>query len=238
MGPRQLILMLGAWQALIWATDLPPFLLPSPLRVAMALWFARTEIATNAMITAQEVLSGYFIGCALGITLAIAMASSVRLCNSLRPMLMVSQTIPIFALAPILTLWLGYGMAPKIAMTVMIVFFPVASALLDGLLRTPPEYLELVKTMGAGPSRTMISVRIPAAWPALGTGLRMAAVYAPVGAVIGEWVGGSLGLGAMMIHANGRMKIDQVFAALFVLAAMTLAFHAIISAMTRIRRSA
>lgn len=220
------ILALILWQGIIWLTGLPPFLLPSPIAVADALWLNRAEIAHAALFTAAEVLAGFAIGAALGALLAVAMAASQRITGLLHPLLTFSQTIPIFALAPILTLWLGYGMSPKIAMTVLIVFFPVASAFLDGLLRTPQVTLDLAQVMGASRWRVMRHLRIPAALPQLATGLRLAAVYAPIGAVIGEWVGGARGLGALMIHANGRMKTDLVFAALIVLSVLTIAFAA------------
>lgn len=219
------------WQGLIWLTGLPPFLLPAPRAVLEALWLNRPEIAHAAAFTATEVLAGFVIGSGLGAGLAVMMASSRRLTRVLHPMLTFSQTIPIFTLAPILTLWLGYGMSPKIAMTVLIVFFPVASAFLDGLLRTPPAALDLAQVMGAGKWQVMRHLRIPAALPQLATGLRLAAVFAPIGAVIGEWVGGAKGLGALMIHANGRIKTDLVFAALLVLSLLTISFAKLVRVM-------
>ena len=215
---------LGIWQAVIWLGNMPSFLLPSPGAVAQALWINRAEIAQHATYTLTEVTLGFLIGSIIGAGLAIAMGFSLRLTSVLKPLLTFSQTIPVFALAPILTLWLGFGMAPKIAMTVLIVFFPVASAFLDGLGRTPQATLDLAQVMGASRSRIMWHLRIPAALPQLATGLKLAAVYAPIGAVIGEWVGGARGLGALMIHANGRMKTDLVFAALVVLSLMTVLF--------------
>jgi len=151
---------------------------------------------------------------------------SGRLRAAILPMLTLSQTVPIFALAPILTLWLGYGMAPKIAVVALIVMFPVAAALADGLLNPAPVHLELARSMGATRWQELRVIRLPSSRPHLATGLRIAAVYAPVGAVIGEWVGGSEGLGAMMIQANGRMKTDLVFAALFITVALSLLFRA------------
>lgn len=219
-----ILTVLCLWQGLIWLAQMPPFLLPSPQAVAEALWLNRAEIARHAGFTLAEVVLGFVLGAALGAALAIAMGFSDRLTGVLRPILTFSQTIPVFALAPILTLWLGFGMAPKIAVTVLIVFFPVASAFLDGLMRTPQAALDLAQVMGASRIRIMRHLRIPAALPSLATGLRLAAVYAPIGAVIGEWVGGARGLGALMIHANGRMKTDLVFAALLVLSAMTVIF--------------
>ncbi|MCJ1899781.1 MULTISPECIES: ABC transporter permease [Paracoccus] len=223
------VTILALWQGVIWLAGMPPFLLPSPLAVADALWINRAEIARHAGFTLTEVVLGFTLGSALGAALAVAMGFSQKLTGVLRPILTFSQTIPVFALAPILTLWLGFGMAPKIAMTVLIVFFPVASAFLDGLMRTPQAALDLAQVMGAGRIRIMRHLRIPAALPSLATGLRLAAVYAPIGAVIGEWVGGARGLGALMIHANGRMKTDLVFAALLVLSVMTVIFARLVA---------
>ena len=197
--------VLALWQGLIWLADMPSFLLPAPAAVAEALWLNRIEIARNAGFTLTEVVLGFTLGSVIGAALAVAMGFSARLTGILRPILTFSQTIPVFALAPILTLWLGFGMAPKIAMTVLIVFFPVAAAFLDGLGRTPQAALDLAQVMGASRGRIMRHLRIPAALPHLATGLRLAAVYAPIGAVIGEWVGGARGLGALMILAYGRM---------------------------------
>jgi putative hydroxymethylpyrimidine transport system permease protein len=131
----------------------------------------------------------------------------------------------VFALAPILTLWLGYGIWSKLAMALIIIFFPVTSAFYDGLTRTPQGFLDLALVMQASRWRVMARIRIPNALPALASGLRLAAVYAPIGAVIGEWVGASRGLGYLMLLANGRAQTDVMFAALLVLAALTVLLH-------------
>lgn len=224
-----IVTVLALWQGVIWLADMPRFLLPSPVAVADALWLNRAEIARHAGFTLTEVVLGFTLGAGLGAALAVAMGFSARLTGVLRPILTFSQTIPVFALAPILTLWLGFDMAPKVAMTMLIVFFPVCSAFLDGLGRTPQAALDLAQVMGASRGRIMRHLRIPAALPQLATGLRLAAVYAPIGAVIGEWVGGARGLGALMIHANGRMKTDLVFAALLVLSVMTVVFARLVA---------
>jgi len=151
------------------------------------------------------------------------LASSRTAQRWLLPLLVVSQALPVFTLAPLLVLWLGYGMASKIAMTVLIIYFPVTAAFLDGLRRTEPGWLELARTMDAGPVAILAQIRVPAALPALASGLRVAAAVAPIGAVIGEWVGSSAGLGYLMLHANARMQVDLMFAAVLVLAAMALA---------------
>ncbi|MBA4489246.1 ABC transporter permease [Paracoccus sp. S1E-3] len=221
-------LLLG-WQALILLTGLPPFLLPGPGAVLAALIGHHQVLAAAALRTLAEILAGFALGASLGAALAVGMAVWPRLAAGLRPVLLISQVVPIFALAPILTLWLGYGMAPKIAVTALICFFPVASAFHDGLMRCPAACLDLARSMGASARREMWHIRVPMALPMLGSGLKLAAIYAPIGAVIGEWVGGSEGLGAVMIHANGRMRIDLSFAALALVTLMALAFHGAIS---------
>lgn len=222
-----------AWQALVSLAALPPFILPGPLRVAEALWTNRALIAANALVTIAEVLLGLVFGAALGAATAIWLAAAPLARSFIRPVLVFSQAVPVFALAPILTLWLGYGLLSKVVMAVLIIYFPVTSAFLDGLDATPQGFLDLARTMGASPAGIMRRVRIPAALPALASGLRLAAVYAPIGAVIGEWVGASRGLGYLMLLANGRAKTDLMFAALLVLAVLTVALHAAVDTAAR-----
>ena len=221
---------LALWQGAVWVFDLPPFILPGPGRVAEALWQNRALIAHHAGITLAEVIAGLVLGALLGALTALGLALSPVARLVVQPMLVASQALPVFALAPILTLWLGFGMASKILMAVLIIYFPVTSAFFDGLMRTPPGWLDLARTMGATPGRTLWRIRVPAALPGLASGLRLAAVYAPIGAVIGEWVGAAGGLGYLMLLANGRAKIDLMFAALLVLAALTLALHRAVGA--------
>lgn len=226
-------LSLGLWQALVVLAGLPPFILPGPVRVAEALWTSRALIAEHAAITAAEVLIGLALGAALGGVTAIGLAASPVARRLIRPMMVFSQAIPVFALAPILTLWLGYGLASKIAMALLIIYFPVTSAFFDALMRTPQPLIDLGRVMGASPVRLMWLIRVPAALPGLASGLRLAAVYAPIGAIIGEWVGASKGLGYLMLLANGRARIDLMFAALFVLALLTLLLHRAVDAACR-----
>ncbi|MBK0400321.1 ABC transporter permease [Limibaculum sp. M0105] len=221
------------WQVLVWATGVPPFILPGPGRVATALWEARALLAQHFVVTAAEVLAGIALGSVLGALTAVQLVAAPRLGRAVMPLLVFTQAVPVFALAPLLTLWLGYGVWSKIAMTLLIIYFPVASAFLDGLGRTDPGLLDLARTMGAGRGRTLLFLRLPAALPAFASGLRLAAVYAPIGAVIGEWVGASQGLGYLMLLANGRAKTDLMFAALIVLALMTVALHAGVGALGR-----
>lgn len=219
-------LALAVWQAIVTLTGVPRFILPGPVLVAETLWKSRALISEHAVITMIEVLAGLFFGALLGALSAIALAASPLARSLIRPIMVFSQAMPVFALAPVLTLWLGFGLGPKVAMALLITYFPVASAFFDALMRTPANWLDLAHVMGAKPRRIMWHIRVPAALPGFASGLRLAAVYAPIGAIIGEWVGASKGLGYLMLLANGRAKIDLMFAALIVLAAFTLLLHA------------
>ena len=210
------------WQGIVWLTGVPSFILPSPLRVAQAALDNRVLIAENALVTATEVILGLITGTVLGAFTAVQFANSDRLHRLVMPLLIFTQAVPVFALAPILTLWFGYGIASKVVMAVLIIYFPVTSAFYDGLTRVPADILDMAKTMGGTKRQIMRQIKIPHALPSLGTGLKLAAVYAPIGAVIGEWVGASKGLGYLMLLANGRAKTDLMFASLFTLVVMTL----------------
>ncbi|NBW05246.1 MAG: ABC transporter permease [Alphaproteobacteria bacterium] len=218
-------IIIGLWQALVVLADLPAFILPSPMRVGQALWANAELIAGHAMVTLTEVLIGLGLGAVLGAVTAIGLALSPLARLVVRPMMVLSQALPVFALAPVLTLWLGYGLGPKVIMALLIIYFPVTSAFFDGLMQTPRGMLDLGRVMQGRRWQIMRHIRIPAAIPGLASGLRLAAVYAPIGAIIGEWVGASQGLGYLMLLANGRAKIDLMFAALLVLAVMTLLLH-------------
>ncbi|MFN3672255.1 MAG: ABC transporter permease [Bosea sp. (in: a-proteobacteria)] len=224
-GALALGFALGLWQALVWASGVPAFILPGPERVALRFWQARALIAEHALITFAEILLGLGLGSALGVATALQLALSPLARLLMRPILVFAQAVPIFALAPILTLWLGYGLASKVLMVTLVISFPVASAFYDGLMRTPQGQLDLARVMGASPGRLVFQLRAPHAMPALASGLRLAAVYAPMGAVIGEWVGASKGLGHLMLLANGRGQTDLMFASLFALAAFTVLLH-------------
>ena len=210
------------WQGIVWLTGVPSFILPSPLRVAQAALDNRVLIAENALVTATEVILGLITGTVLGAFTAVQFANSDRLHRLVMPLLIFTQAVPVFALAPILTLWFGYGIASKVVMAVLIIYFPVTSAFYDGLTRVPADILDMAKTMGGTKRQIMRQIKIPHALPSLRTGLKLAAVYAPIGAVIGEWVGASKGLGYLMLLANGRAKTDLMFASLFTLVVMTL----------------
>lgn len=220
--------LLVAWWLLVWLTGVPRFILPGPDLVAVRLWSDAGLLLHHAGFTALEMLLGLVLGVTLGAVAAVALIAFRLARRWLLPLLVVSQAVPVFALAPLLVLWLGYGLASKVAMATLIIFFPVATAFYDGLRRTEPGWLDLARTMGAAPSAILWRIRLPAALPSFASGVRMAAAVAPIGAIVGEWVGASAGLGYLMLHANGRLQTDLMFAALFVLALMALALWSLI----------
>ena len=217
--------LVATWQMLVIVTGAPPYILPGPGEVAAAWAEHWLLILDNAALTLAEIVLGLVLGTALGCLSAMTMAYFRPARRWLLPVLVVSQAVPVFALAPLLVLWLGYGMASKVAMATLIIYFPVTTAFHDGLRRTDPGWLDLATTMNAGRWAVLRHVRIPAALPALASGLRVAAAVAPIGAVVGEWVGASAGLGYLMLHANARMQVDVMFAALATLALMAVALY-------------
>ena len=220
-----LVGLVAVWQMLVMVSGTPPYILPGPGRVAAAWAEHWLVILDNAALTLAEIALGLILGTALGCLSAMTMAYFRPARRWLLPVLVVSQAVPVFALAPLLVLWLGYGMASKVAMATLIIFFPVTSAFQDGLRRTDPGWIDLARTMDAGRWAILRHVRIPAALPALASGLRVATAVAPIGAVVGEWVGSSAGLGYLMLHANARMQVDVMFAALATLALLAVALY-------------
>ena len=214
--------LIGAWEVAVRASGIPGFMLPPPTRIARAFAAEPGYYLHHAGVTFAEILIGLAVGAGFGAATAIVLALSPRAERLVGPVLVASQALPVFAIAPLLVIWLGFGTASKVAMAALIIYFPVATAFGDGLRRTDPDLIDLARLNGAHRLRTMRLVRIPAALPALGSGLRVAAAIAPIGAVVGEWVGASAGLGFIMLQANARMQTERVFVALVLLAAMAI----------------
>ncbi|MBV9509700.1 MAG: ABC transporter permease [Caulobacteraceae bacterium] len=225
--------LVALWWIIARTSGLPAWLLPRPDAVALALWTQRTLLLEAAGVTLLETVLGLLIGALLGAACALVIVASPLARRWLTPLLLVSQAIPVFALAPLLVLWFGFGVASKVVMAVLVIFFPVAAAFSDGLRRTDIGWLDLARTMDASPKALLRHVRLPAALPAFGAGLKVAAAIAPIGAVVGEWVGASSGLGYVMLGANARIQTDVMFAALFVLALMAIGLWVLVDRLLR-----
>jgi len=225
--------LLVIWQAVIFIFQPPHFMLPAPLAVFEALRERPELWRVHAVTTLTETVIGLVAGTVLGAALALVMSFLPPTKRILLPVMVVSQALPVFAIAPLLALWFGFGLASKIVMATIAIFFPVASAYQDGLARTDPQLLDLARLYGANRIREVAVLRVPSALPALIIGVRLAAVYAPIGALIGEWVGASSGLGYAMLQAQGRSQTAVVFACLFLLAAMAILLRAAVDLLTR-----
>ena len=217
--------LLLLWQCVVWLFKLPPYILPTPLSV-FTVWVQQASLIwAQTKPTLVETLLGLFFGALSGTLGALLLVSFKPARLWLLPVLVISQAIPTFAIAPLLVVWFGYGEASKVITAMIMIFFPVTTAFYDGLRRTNLEWLSLAKTMNASRFAMLWQIRIPAALPALASGLRVAAAIAPIGAIIGEWVGSSHGLGFLMLNANGRMQINLMFAALFTITLITLILY-------------
>lgn len=216
-----IVVLLCGW-LLARHSGVPSFLLPAPQAVLEALWLHRQLLWHHALYTLAEIVLALLLGVGAGVTLAVLMAASPLLRRVLFPLVTASQAIPVFALAPLLVLWLGFGIASKVVVAALILFFPLCLSLFDGLCRTPVGWLELAQTSTSSRFRIFWRVRWPAALPQFFSGLQMAVVLAPIGVVIGEWVGASEGLGYLMMQSNARLETATSFAALLLLLIMAL----------------
>lgn len=206
------------WQIAIWIFQPASFLLPSPYDVFEVFQTQWKYLGANALTTINEMVLGFLIGSFIGIIVALLLSHFAVLDRYIMPIVVVTQTLPVFAIAPLLVIWFGFGIGSKIVMASLIIFFPVASAFYDGLKQTPRTYLDLGKSWGASSGQLLRLMRVPAALPSLMSGLKVAATIAPIGAIVGEWAGAAGGLGFVMLQANARTQSDVVFASLFLLA--------------------
>ena len=205
--------------------SLPPFMLPPPSKIFISIYTNWELLIKHASYTLVEILASIFIGTIIGVVTALTISSSERLKRWVMPILLASQSIPVFALAPLLILWLGYGMSSKIVIGVLIVFFPITSNFTDALNNVPQELIDAGKTIGLSKTQVFWKIKIPSSLPGLCSGIRVAACFAPIGAVVGEWIGGSTGLGSFMIYSNARLQTDNMFAALIILIFITITLY-------------
>ncbi len=205
------------WECLIRILQLPNYILPNPIEVWQSLINHAVLITSQALPTLLEILLGLFFGIILGVTIALSMYLFRPLHTFLLPLLLASQALPVFAIAPLLVLWFGYGVTAKVITTTFMLFFPITNNFLDGLKQTPENYLNIAKIMNGSRWQILYQICIPAALPNLASGIRLATAMAPLGAIIGEWVGSNQGLGFLLLNANAQMQIDLMFAVLLVI---------------------
>ena len=211
----------------------PSFLLPSPVQVCRALAEDAPVLLENAGVTLLEAALGLAIGVAAALVLATAMHRFRTLYRALYPILVITQTIPTIALAPLLVLWMGFGMAPKVTLVALTTFFPIAVSLLEGYASTDRAAANLLRSMGASRTQIFCHLEFPCALSHFFSGLRVSASYAVVGAVISEWLGGFQGLGVYMTRVKKAYAFDKMFAVIIIIVAVSLLLMALVTVLRR-----
>jgi ABC-type nitrate/sulfonate/bicarbonate transport system permease component len=229
-----LAVLLGAWEAWVRWADKPAWFLPAPSRVGRVLWSERALLLENGWVTLQEVLVGLAVAIVAGVLIAVLIHASAVIERAVYPLVIASQAIPVIALAPLLLIWFGHGLMPKVVMTALIAFFPLAVSTTDGLKSADRETLAMFRAMGASRLQRFQFVQAPSAAPAFFSGLKVAVAVAVIGAVIGEFVGSNEGLGHTIILANASLRTDLVFACVAVLSVMAIGLFILVTILERI----
>ncbi|MBQ7778621.1 MAG: ABC transporter permease [Oscillibacter sp.] len=226
--------LLLIWQGVSAAGVVPGYMLPSPVDVVQAFWTERALLWENAVVTLQEAFIGLALGVALGFLFAVLMDAFDVLYRAFYPILVITQTVPTVAIAPLLVLWFGYEMTPKIILIVISTFFPVTVGLLDGFRSADRDAMGMLRSMGATRWQIFRYIKCPSALPQFFSGLRIAAAYSVVGAVISEWLGGFGGLGVYMTRVKKAFAFDKMFAVIFLISAISLALMALVDAVEKV----
>ena len=217
-----LLALLAVWEGSVRLFDLPYYILPPPSRIATTFVSHFSSLLHHAAVTLAEIVLGLFLGGVGGFGLALAVFYSPVLERALYPLIIASQMIPVFAIAPLLIVWMGYGLWPKATVAALIGFFPVVVNASDGLRAPNEESVELFQSLGATRRQLLLKLRVPASLPTLFAGLKVAVTLSVVGATIGEWVGARQGLGYLMLQSNALLRVDLVFAAILMLSVLGL----------------
>jgi ABC-type nitrate/sulfonate/bicarbonate transport system permease component len=231
--------LLGLWQVaasldvIANALNIEPFLVPSPSEIAQSLWADRSLLLDNGWVTLQEVLAGFALSVAAGVAFAVILHLSPTLRRAFYPLLVASQTVPIVVVAPILVVWLGFGIGPKLAIIALICFFPITVNTLDGLRSVDPDLTKMMRTLDASRWQTFRRVEAPTALPYFFSGAKIAVAVAVIGAVFGEWAGSSSGLGHLIQQASAQLQTARTFAAVVVLSALAIALFGLLAVIER-----
>lgn len=222
------LLIITAWEATVRIGNIPLYLMPAPSQIVMALVRQFAVMLPHAMISLGESLLGMVIATALAALLAMAMDAWPLFRQAVYPMMVVSQSVPIIVLAPLFIIYFGFGLTPKVITVVLMCFFPIAVSLADGLGQVSSKMVDLLRTMGASRPDIYRIIKLPAAAPSFFSGLRVAATYSIMGAVVGEWLGGSGGLGFYMLRVKNAYMLDRVFAVVALIVLLSLLLNAIV----------
>lgn len=228
------ILLLAVWQLYTVVSDVPESSLPSPTEIAKAGWEQRQLLLDNTWITIEEILIGFAAAIVLGVVLAMLIRSSRTVERALYPWLVVSQMVPVPAVAPIFVIWTGFDLRPKIMVIALVAFFPIAVNTIDGLRAADPQLLRLMRTLKASRWQRFRYAQLPAALPFVFSGLKVAAALSVIGAVFAEWVGASEGLGYLILVLNNATETATMFATIFLLALIGIALFGLVMLLERL----
>jgi putative hydroxymethylpyrimidine transport system permease protein len=224
----------GIWQVVVEAEGVPDYLFPAPSAVASSLFSDRGLLARATLVTVREIVLGYLLAVGLALVLAVVLHFSSALRRALLPILVVSQTVPSVLLAPILAILLGYGIESKLVIVAVVCFFPIVVNAVDGLRSTDPELVRMMRSLDGGRLSIFRTVEFPGALPAIFSGARVAATYAAVGAVFGEWAGSSAGLGFVILQAQPALATARIFAAVLILSLLALSLYGLVTVVERL----
>ena len=229
-----LVAVVLGWEAWVRVRDVPGYLLPPPSALWQAFLDQREVLPGHTRTTLTEAMLGLGLVAVLGVTLAALIASVPLARRVLYPLLVLSQNIPVLVLAPLLAVWFGFGMTPKVLIVVLIGFFPIAVSTADGLIHADREMVELVRSMGGNRAQVLRTVLIPSAVPSFFAGLQIGAAYAVIGAVIAEWMGASSGLGLFITRSQRAFRTDQIFMAVVLIALISIALFVSVQLLARL----
>lgn len=229
-----MVVLLVIWEIVARLGSVPEYILPAPTAIGARVVSSWGTLWDAALITTGEVLFGFVIGVVLGIALAIPIAYSRMVRNTLYPLIVASQAVPKIAIAPLLVLWLGFGIWPKIAVTALMVFFPVTVTAAEGFSSVDRNLLDLLRSVNATPAQIFFRIRFPHALPHIFSGLKVGITLAVVGAVVGEWVGADSGLGYLLTYANTLLDSTLLFAALFLLIVLGVILFVVVDVAERV----
>ena len=224
-----ILVVLGIWELYVVASGVSSLLLPSPVDVGRALWEDRGTLWHNLKPTALEMLCGIALATVVGLLAAVVLHFSSTARAAVYPPLVASQAVPVVILAPLLVLWLGFGLLPKLVVIALVCFFPIVVTTLSGLETVDPDLIKLLRTFGAGRGQTFWRVELPAALPGLFTGVKLAAVFSVIGAVFAEWAGASDGLGYLLNVTIANLETAEAFGTVLVLAGFAIVLFALLT---------
>jgi putative hydroxymethylpyrimidine transport system permease protein len=229
-----LVAGVGVWELVVRAARVPDYLFPAPSAVAASLGSDAGLLSEATLVTAREVVFGYLLAVAVALVFAVLLHFSTALRRALLPLLVLSQTVPTVVLAPILAILLGFGIEPKLVVVAIVCFFPIVINAVDGLRSTDRELVRMMRTLDGSRAAIFRRVELPGALPAIFSGARIAATYAAVGAVFGEWAGSSSGLGFVMLQSQPALDTPRIFACVLILSALALALYGVVSLAERL----